>query len=166
MSSLPQAKKLADQEAQKRQLSQEEQVRTAIEANRKGQVQDEVEIELPPIRCLGEWVAVIPIQQSDETEGGLYTGASGTDPTVGICVGAGPECTKYIDDSLMGRLIGQTVKYSGRAAVALDADDCPSHSDYIINLLSIRNIICTLPEKAKVKLCPDTTTSATPAAPS
>jgi co-chaperonin GroES (HSP10) len=151
--SIPKSKVLQEKEAETASvgLSDVEMAEKALAATTVGKASTENTIRVPKVKCFGENIAILPLREGDVTEGGIVVpDESKRMPTVGVVLGAGNIAQKELAPDIID-IVGKTVKYKGGTNFKLDSSDIPELAEYVISLISYKNLACLLEERVEVK---------------
>jgi hypothetical protein len=119
-------------------LQKEEQACELSFFNRHDEVVKSASIDpskLPPIECLGEFVAMIPYYQTSST---IHLPGEGIKSDEALIVGVG--------DLVNNVKVGDTVKYSTKHATPIVMNDGP-YKDLKVLLLNFRSLYCKIARK-------------------
>lgn len=151
---LPKSKVLQSEESATASagLSDNEMAEIALAATTVGKANLDDVICIPKVKCFGESIAILPLQEGDVTEGGIVVPDDCKKmPTVGVVLGAGNIAKKELEPDIVDNIIGKTVKFKGGTNFKLDSSDIPELKDYVVLIVSYKNLACLLEKRVEVE---------------
>ncbi len=164
MKTLPKSKVLADRESNAgpgiTDVEKGEQLASRL-TKKSHASSDGFKLSDTPVRCVGDFVAIIPVAPSSSQTDIIVAGDKET-PDVGIIVGVGPDAVNFLTpknltfgcvgetaEEEQKKLIGLCVKYSVRNIVChIKPGEIPQYSQYDLKIISVKGIFCVLPGSA------------------
>lgn len=149
MSNLPKSRTLEEQDSK----NQDSMLEKIPDLGNDGFIPPGSELTIDTIRCFGEWLIILPLQESETTRGGIHLREeSRRIPTVGIIVGAGDLAVKHLCEPYE-ELIGSHVKFSPRSAgVEVDPEDFDTYENVGLKIVHMKNVISYVDPKLEITI--------------
>lgn len=149
MSNLPKSRTLEEKDSE----SQTSMLEKVPAIGNEGFIPPGSELTIDTIRCFGEWLIILPLQESEVTKGGIHIREEARNvPSVGIVIGVGDLAVKHLCESY-DDLIGSHVKFSPRSSgVEIDPEDYDVYEKMGLKVVHMKNVISYVDPKLEVTI--------------
>lgn len=153
MTSLPKSKVLQTAEAQEPAgVSNEDRIKERSKILDQNKARPTETLKIRPINVFGDFVAVIPVAESEYTQGGIAKpDAVRETPSLGVILGIGQQAADWLGVN-QSDIIGKCIKFGVRGPIQLDEGDIPYYDSYTVRLVNVKNVFCQVPDRVAVEI--------------